>query len=55
MTQFLSITLALLVLRVLANDSDDAAATDDFALGADSLDGRTGLHDGFSTWTFELC
>ena len=41
----LSLTLTLLVARVLANDEHLAMAPDDLALVAHLLDGRTYLHD----------
>ena len=42
------VALALLVLRVLADHANHAAATDDLALRADFLDRRTHLHDVLS-------
>jgi hypothetical protein len=40
----LSLTLALLVARVLTDDADDALAANDLALVANLLDGRTDFH-----------
>jgi hypothetical protein len=51
---YFSVTLPLLVARVLADDANHAAAADDFALVADLLDAGSDLHGGFSLLLY-LC
>ena len=54
LSQSAELTLALLVLRILANDHDTAFTTNDLALLAHGLHGRSYLHK-FVTFLSAFC